>query len=71
LEGRLAQHAWLALDRTTVADVACYSYTVFAPEGGISLQPYPGIRAWFKRIQALPGYIDIPAYDGAGGALVE
>ena len=70
LESRLVAHEWLALGRTTVADVACYSYTVFAPEGGISLQPYPAVRAWLARIRSLPGYLDIPAYDFAGGPLV-
>jgi glutathione S-transferase len=71
LEGRLGERDWLALDRTTIADVACYSYTVFAPEGGISLKPYPAVRAWLARIQALPGYLPTPPYDGAGGPLVE
>jgi glutathione S-transferase len=71
LEGRLAEHEWLALDRPTIADVACYSYTIFAGEGGISLKPYPAVRRWLARIQALPGYLAPPAYDGAGGPLVE
>jgi glutathione S-transferase len=71
LEGRLARNHWLALGRTTIADVACYSYTVFAPEGGVSLKPYPAVRAWLARIQALPGYLPPPPYDGAGGPLVE
>jgi len=71
LESRLRNHDWLALGRPTIADVACYSYTVFAPEGGISLKPYPGVRAWLARIQGLPRYLDIPPYDGAGGSLVE
>ena len=71
LEERLQGHPWLALDRVTIADVACYSYTVFAPEGGISLKPYPYVRAWLTRIAALPGYLAPPAYDGAGGPLVD
>jgi glutathione S-transferase len=70
LEKRLSAHEWLALDRTTVADVACYSYTVFAPEGGISLTRYPHVREWLARIEALPGYLPTPAYDGAGGPLI-
>jgi glutathione S-transferase len=70
LEGRLAEHAWLALDRVTIADVACYSYTIFAPEGGVSLKAFPAVRAWFARMQALPNYLPPPAYDGAGGPLV-
>lgn len=71
LESRLAAHDWLALDRVTIADVACYSYTVFAPEGGISLKNHPTVRAWLGRIQALPGYLPPPQYDGAGGPPVE
>jgi len=71
LEGRLSAHDWLALDRLTIADVACYSYTVFAPEGGVSLKPYPEVRSWLARIQALPRYLPTPAYDGAGGPLVD
>ena len=71
LEGRLADHEWLALGRRTIADVACYSYTIFAGEGGVSLKPYPGVRAWLARIKALPRYLPPPAYDGAGGPLVE
>ena len=71
LESRLAEHDWLALDKPTIADVACYSYTIFAPEGGISLKPYPAVRAWLARIQKLPNYLAPPTYDGAGGPLVE
>jgi len=70
LDGRLDAHEWLALGRPTIADVACYSYTCFAPEGGISLKPYPAVRAWLKRVEALPGYLPTPVYDGAGGPLV-
>jgi glutathione S-transferase len=71
LEGRLVAQDWLALERPTIADVACYSYTCFAPEGGISLKPYPAVRAWLKRIEGLPGYLPTPVYDGAGGPLVD
>lgn len=71
LEGRLASNDWLALGWTTIADIACYSYTVFAPESGISLKPYPGVRAWLRRIEALPRYLPPPVYDGAGGPPVE
>ena len=56
LEGRLKSNQWLALGRPTIADVACYPYTSRAPEGNISLEPYPGVQAWIKRFEALPGY---------------
>lgn len=44
----------------TIADVAAYSYIAHAPEGGISLEPYPNVRAWLARIEALPGFVALP-----------
>lgn len=41
----------------TIADVALYSYTAHAPEGYLSLDAYPAIRAWLERIEALPGFV--------------
>ena len=58
LEGRLQEHAWLCLDRVTLADVACYSYTIFAGEGGISLKPYPAVREWLGRVGVTTLYIE-------------
>ena len=31
-----------------------------APDGGISLEPYPAVRAWLARMAALPGYLPAP-----------
>lgn len=56
MESELAERDWLADERPTLADVAMYSYTAHAPEGGISLEPYPHVRAWLARIEALPGF---------------
>ena len=39
------------------ADIAAYSYIAHAPEGGVSLDPYPNIRAWLQRIEAYPGFV--------------
>lgn len=64
LEGRLKDNDWLALGRPTIADVACYPYAALVWEGGVALDPYPAVRAWFKRIAALPGYV---AMEGLGG----
>lgn len=41
----------------TIADLAMYAYTALAPEGGTSLEPYPALRAWHARIEALPGFV--------------
>lgn len=51
---------WLVAGHATIADVALYSYTARAPEGGIALEPWPHIGAWLRRVQALPGFVDMP-----------
>ena len=57
LEAHLEARNWLVGDRPTIADVAVYSYTAHAPEGGISLEPHPNLRAWLTRIEALKGFV--------------
>ncbi|MDO6729731.1 glutathione S-transferase [Marinovum sp. 2_MG-2023] len=61
LEAGLAGRDWLVGDRPTIADVAAYSYTAHAPEGNISLEPYPNVRAWLTRFEALDGFEAMPA----------
>ncbi len=58
LELRLADHAWLALDRPTIADIACFPYVETAPEARVPLDPYPAIQAWLARCKALPGWAE-------------
>jgi glutathione S-transferase len=57
LEIELAQRAYLVFDTPTLADVALYAYVARAPEGDVSLEPYPAIRSWLARIEALPGFV--------------
>ena len=59
LAWRLKDHEWLALDHATIADVACYPYVKRAPEGGLALDPYPAVKAWLARCEALPGWVKI------------
>jgi glutathione S-transferase len=61
MEAHLVRNDWLALGRPTIADIACMPYIALSHEGGISLEPYPSIRAWVGRIKALPGFIAMPA----------
>jgi len=56
MEQRLGAQAWLASDTPSIADIACYPYVALADEGRFSLQPYPSIREWLKRIETLPGW---------------
>ena len=57
MEAQLGRQPFLAASEPTIADVALYSYTAHAPEGGMSLQAYPRIRDWLARIEALPGFV--------------
>lgn len=57
LERHLSANHWLASGHVTIADIANYPYVALAPEGGIPLDPYPAVRAWINRIEALPGWI--------------
>lgn len=59
LEHTLSQHAFVAAATPTIADVAVYSYTALAPEGGVALEPYPALRAWLQRMEALPGFLPV------------
>lgn len=63
MEDRLSRHDWLALDRITIADCACFPHVAVCHEGGISLNNYPGILRWIDRVMALPGYIEMPGAD--------
>ena len=57
MEAHLARGGFLAGPQPTIADIANYTYTAVAPEGGVSLQTYPNIRAWLARVEALPGFV--------------
>lgn len=57
LEAHLDGRDWLAAPHPTLADLAIYSYSAHAPEGGVSLQAYPRLRAWIARLEALPGFV--------------
>lgn len=59
-EQRLAGQTFLAGARATIADIACFPYVALAPDGSISLDPYPSIRLWMRAIRALPGIIEMP-----------
>lgn len=61
MEQELTTRSWLAADHATIADIAGYSYIAHAPEGDVSLEPYPHIRAWLKRVEDLPGFVAMKA----------
>ncbi|MBW6393265.1 glutathione S-transferase family protein [Billgrantia antri] len=57
MEPILERRDFLAGPAITIADVAGYSYIAHAPEGGVSLEAYPSIRAWLARIEAQQGFV--------------
>ena len=61
LNDRLETRQWLATDNPTIADVANYAYIAHAPEGNVSLESYPNVRAWLDRIEQLPGFVAMQA----------
>lgn len=61
METHLAENAWLAAGKPTIADIACYPYVMLAPVGEISLEPYPEVRKWLARVEALPGWVAMDA----------
>ena len=61
MDQHLGSRAFLAAERATLADIACYAYVAHAPEGGVALDQYPALRAWLARVEALPGFIALAA----------
>ena len=61
LDAELSGKRFAVGETPTIADIAAHSYIAHAPEGGVSLEPYPHIRAWLKRVEALPRFLPMPA----------
>jgi glutathione S-transferase len=57
LESELATRPFIAGDRYTIADMSIFAYASRAEEAGLSLAPYPHLRAWIARVEAQPGFL--------------
>ncbi|MDB4976926.1 MAG: glutathione S-transferase [Myxococcaceae bacterium] len=57
LESTLSKTPYLVGDAPTIADLALYTYSAHAPEGGVTLEPYPALRAWLARVESLPHFV--------------
>jgi glutathione S-transferase len=77
LDDHLATRTFFVGERFTVADIAIYGYTHRAHEAGIGMEPYANVRAWFRRVEEQPGYVeDVEPYGanaapGAGRSLYD
>lgn len=62
IEEALSGGGWVAGTETpSIADIALYSYIAHAPEGEVTLEPFPAIRGWLGRVEALPGFVAMQA----------
>ena len=50
-------HDWVCKSKhPTIADIACFPYTILSEEGGISRINYPAIRRWCDRFKRIPNF---------------
>lgn len=61
IETHLTGRQFLAAEHATIADVAGYTYIAHAPEGNVSLETYPNVRAWLARVEGLKGFVPMPS----------
>ncbi len=59
MEEHLATHSFFVGERYTIADIALYSYSHMADEGGFDMSQFHNIRAWCDRVQYQPKHIKI------------
>ena len=60
IETHLNGKTWLALERPTIADIACFPYIALAHEGRVDIGNRHLIKNWIDRIKRLPGFISMP-----------
>ncbi|CAH6659783.1 GSH-dependent disulfide bond oxidoreductase [Pseudocitrobacter vendiensis] len=54
LNQRLAHHPWIAGDRYSIADIACWPWINSHVRQRIDLATYPAVQNWFERIRQRP-----------------
>ena len=63
LDGRLADHPYLAADEYTIADIATYPWVLRHPWQEVELGDFPNVKRWFDEISGRPAVqtgIEIP-----------
>ncbi|MEZ5985724.1 MAG: glutathione S-transferase family protein [Hyphomonas sp.] len=50
---------WLVGAGPTIADVDLYGIAAYAPQAGMDLGPYPALRKWMAKVEALQGFRDV------------
>lgn len=67
-ESELTERPFFVGSAPTLADLALYTYTAHAPEGGVALEPYPHVQAWIARLEAMPRFVKMRAAPSHNGA---
>jgi glutathione S-transferase len=61
MERHLERYSFFVEEHYSVADIALYAYSHLAPEAGVSLEPFPAVRAWIDRVERQPDWFPGPA----------
>lgn len=56
LEDHLSRNEFLC-GNYSIADIACYPYTMLCDEGGFDLEIYPSVRRWCGSVEETPNFI--------------
>jgi glutathione S-transferase len=59
MDAHLETKPFFVNESYSIADIALYSYTHKADEGGFELGRYPAVQAWFKRVESTSRYLPI------------
>ncbi|ACT06243.1 Glutathione S-transferase domain protein [Dickeya chrysanthemi Ech1591] len=54
LNKQLSEHAWLAGNEYSIADIATYPWVVSHERQRIDLDAFPAVKSWFERIRERP-----------------
>lgn len=56
MEQHLADKLFFVGDKASIADISLYAYTHVAEEGGFSLDSYPHVKSWLRRMESIPNF---------------
>lgn len=56
LDLALREHAFLAGEAPTIADISCCAYLYWTDHVGVDLAPWPAIVAWLERLRSQSGW---------------
>jgi glutathione S-transferase len=58
LEEHLRERTFLVGEQYTIADISVYAYAHTAPEAGFDLESFPAVRAWLRRVEGQPRFVN-------------